>query len=200
MSPQAAPPVRVAVLISGAGSNMAALIDAGQAPDSGYEVVLVLSNVEGAGGLAIAAAKDVATATVAHKPFGKDREAHERTVDAVLRGAGVDVIALAGYMRVLTPWLVGGWRERMLNIHPSLLPLYPGLDTHARAIASGDAEAGCTVHLVTEGVDEGPILGQARVPIVEGDTAEALAERVKTAEHQLYPQVLTDFCNALGRD
>jgi len=199
MSPQAAPSVRVAVLISGAGSNMAALIDAGQAPDSGYEVVLVLSNIEGAGGLAIAAAKGVATATVAHKPFGKDREAHERAVDAVLRDAGVEVVALAGYMRVLTPWLVGGWRERMLNIHPSLLPLYPGLDTHARAIAADDAEAGCTVHLVTEGVDEGPILGQARVPIVEGDTAEALAERVKTAEHQLYPQVLADFCRDAPR-
>ena len=199
MSPQAAPPVRVAVLISGAGSNMAALIDAGQAPDSGYDVVLVLSNVEGAGGLAIAAAKGVATATVAHKPFGKDREAHERAVDAVLRDAGAEVVALAGYMRVLTPWLVGGWRERMLNIHPSLLPLYPGLDTHARAIAASDAEAGCTVHLVTEGVDEGPILGQARVPIVEGDTAEALAERVKTVEHKLYPQVLSDFCRDLPR-
>lgn len=190
---------RVAVLISGAGSNMAALIDAGQAPDSGYEVVLVLSNIEGAGGLAIAAAKGVATATVAHKPFGKDREAHERAVDAILREAGVEVVALAGYMRVLTPWLVGGWRERMLNIHPSLLPLYPGLDTHARAIAAGDVEAGCTVHLVTEGVDEGPILGQARVTIVEGDTGEALAERVKTAEHQLYPQVLAGFCRDLPR-
>lgn len=178
---------------------MAALIDAGQAPDSGYEVVLVLSNIEGAGGLAIAAAKGVATTTVAHKPFGKDRKAHERAVDAVLRDAGAEVVALAGYMRVLTPWLVGGWRERMLNIHPSLLPLYPGLDTHARAITAGDAEAGCTVHLVTEGVDEGPILGQARVPIVEGDTAEALAERVKTAEHQLYPHVLSDFCRDLFR-
>ena len=123
----------------------------------------------------------------------------QAVVDAALRDAGVEVVALAGYMRVLTPWLVGGWRERMLNIHPSLLPLYPGLDTHARAIAAGDAEAGCTVHLVTEGVDEGPILGQARVPIIEGDTAEALAERVKTAEHQLYPQVLTDFCRDLPR-
>ena len=197
MSPAASSPTRVAVLISGVGSNMAALIDAAQAPDSGYEVVLVLSNIEGAGGLAIAAAKGVATATVAHRPFGKDREAHERAVDAVLRDAGVEVVALAGYMRVLTPWLVGGWRERMLNIHPSLLPLYPGLDTHARAIAAGDAEAGCSVHLVTEGVDEGPILGQARVPIVEGDTPAALAERVKTAEHALYPQVLGAFCRGL---
>nr|WP_314434602.1 phosphoribosylglycinamide formyltransferase [uncultured Brevundimonas sp.] len=200
MSSRTSPPVQVAVLISGAGSNMAALIDAGQKSGCDWEVALVLSNVEGAGGLAIAAAKGVATATVAHKPFGKDREAHEAAVDAVLRDAGVQVVALAGYMRVLTPWLVGGWRGRMLNIHPSLLPLYPGLDTHARAIAAGDAEAGCTVHLVTEGVDEGPILGQARVPIVEGDTAEALAERVKTAEHQLYPQVLGFVCRDLKRD
>ncbi len=190
---------RVAVLISGAGSNMAALIDAGQGADSGYEVALVVSNVEGAGGLAIAAAKDVETVAVPHKPFGKDREAHERVVDEALRAAGVEVIALAGYMRVLTPWLVGGWRGRMLNIHPSLLPLYPGLDTHARAIAAGDAEAGCTVHLVTEGVDEGPILGQARVPIVDGDTPASVAERVKTAEHGLYPQMLGDFCKGLAR-
>ena len=178
---------------------MAALIDAARRPDSGYEAALVVSNIEGAGGLAIAAAKGVATATVAHKAFGKDREAHERAVDAVLRDAAIEVVALAGYMRVLTPWLVGGWRGRMLNIHPSLLPLYPGLDTHARAIRAGDAEAGCTVHLVTEGVDEGPILGQARVPIVEGDTPGALAERVKTAEHQLYPQALRAFCRDLKR-
>lgn len=190
---------RVAVLISGAGSNMAALIDAGQGADSGYEVALVLSNVEGAGGLAIAAAKGVETVAVPHKPFGKDREAHERVVDEALRAAGVEVIALAGYMRVLTPWLVRAWDGRMLNIHPSLLPLYPGLDTHARAIAAGDAEAGCTVHLVTEGVDEGPILGQARVPIVDGDTPPSLAERVKMAEHQLYPQVLGVFCRELGQ-
>lgn len=190
---------RVAVLISGTGSNMAALIDAAKVADSGYEVALVLSNIEGAGGLAIAESKGVATACIPHKPFGKDREAHERVVDQALRDAGVELVALAGYMRVLTPWLVGGWRERMLNIHPSLLPLYPGLDTHARAIAAGDAEAGCTVHLVTEGVDEGPILGQARVPILAEDTAAALAERVKTAEHGLYPRVLGEFCRGLAR-
>ena len=199
MSIQTPSPVRVAVLISGAGSNMAALIDAGQTSGGEWEVALVLSNVEGAGGLAVAAAKGVATATVAHKPFGKDREAHEAAVDAVLRDAGVQVVALAGYMRVLTPWLVGAWRGRMLNIHPSLLPLYPGLDTHARAIAAGDAEAGCTVHLVTEGVDEGPILGQARVRIVPDDTPASLAERVKTAEHGLYPRVLGAFCRDLDR-
>lgn len=178
---------------------MAALIDAGQQADSPYVVTLVISNIEGASGLAIAAAKGVKTLTLAHKPFGKDREAHEKAVDQALRDARVEVIALAGYMRVLTPWLVGGWRGRMLNIHPSLLPLYPGLDTHARAIAAGDVEAGCTVHLVTEGVDEGPILGQARVPILSGDTPALLAERVKTAEHSLYPQQLNVFCRGLER-
>lgn len=190
---------RVAVLISGAGSNMAALIDAGKAPDSAYEVALVLSNVEHAGGLAVAGAKGVATTVIPHRPFGKDRAAHERAVDTALRTADAQVVALAGYMRVLTPWLVGAWRGRMLNIHPSLLPLYPGLDTHARAIAAGDAEAGCTVHLVTEGVDEGPILDQAQVPILAGDTPETLAQRVLTAEHQLYPRALDAFCRALPR-
>ena len=176
---------------------MAALIDAGQAPDSAYEVALVLSNVEDAGGLAVARAKGVETAVVSHRPFGKDRAAHEQAIDATLRRAGVQVVALAGYMRVLTPWLVGAWRERMLNIHPSLLPLYPGLDTHARAIAAGDAEAGCTVHLVTEGVDEGPILNQARVPILGDDTPASLAQRVLAAEHLLYPRALDAFCRAL---
>jgi phosphoribosylglycinamide formyltransferase 1 len=200
MSSQAASPVRVAVLISGTGSNMAALIDAGQTADSGYDVALVISNIEDAGGLAVAAAKGVQTLSIPHKPFGKDREAHERAVDAALRAAGVEVVALAGYMRILTPWLVRAWEGRMLNIHPSLLPLYPGLDTHARALAAGDAEAGCTVHLVTEGVDEGPILGQAHVRIIDGDTPAALAERVKTAEHRLYPQVLRNFCQGLVRD
>jgi formyltetrahydrofolate-dependent phosphoribosylglycinamide formyltransferase len=200
MSSQAVSPVRVAVLISGTGSNMAALIDAGQTADSGYDVALVISNIEDAGGLAIAAAKGVQTLSIPHKPFGKDREAHERAVDAALRAAGVEVVALAGYMRILTPWLVRAWEGRMLNIHPSLLPLYPGLDTHARALAAGDAEGGCTVHLVTEGVDEGPILGQAHVRIIDGDTPAALAERVKTAEHRLYPQVLRNFCQGLVRD
>lgn len=188
---------RVAVLISGTGSNMAALIDAGQAPDSAYEVALVLSNVEDAGGLAVARAKGADTAVVSHRPFGKDRAAHEQAIDAALRQAGVQVVALAGYMRVLTPWLVGAWRERMLNIHPSLLPLYPGLDTHVRAIEAGDAEAGCTVHLVTEGVDEGPILDQTRVPILADDTPASLAQRVLTAEHQLYPRALDAFCRTL---
>ena len=194
-----AEPVPVAVLISGGGSNLAAMLAAGRAPDCPYRVAVVVSNRPDAGGLAHAAAAGVPGEVVDHRPFAGDRAAHEREIDARLRAHGVELVVLAGYMRVLTPWLVGGWRGRMLNIHPSLLPLYPGLDTHARAIAAGDAEAGCTVHLVTEGVDEGPILGQARVPIVEGDMAEALAERVKTAEYQLYPQVLADFCRDLPR-
>ena len=188
---------RVAVLISGAGSNMAALIDAGRAPDSAYEVVLVVANVEDAGGLTVARAKGVAAVAVPHRPFGKDREAHETAIDTALQDAGVEVVALAGYMRVLTPRLVGGWRGRMLNIHPSLLPLYPGLDTHARALSAGDAEAGCTVHLVTEGVDEGAVLAQARVPVQADDTPASLAQRVLAAEHALYPQTLDAFCRSL---
>ncbi|WP_374385801.1 phosphoribosylglycinamide formyltransferase [Brevundimonas sp.] len=188
---------RVAVLISGAGSNMAALIDAGRAPDSAYEVVLVVANVEDAGGLTVARAKGVSAVAVPHRPFGKDREAHETAIDTALQDAGVEVVALAGYMRVLTPWLVGGWRGRMLNIHPSLLPLYPGLDTHARALSAGDAEAGCTVHLVTEGVDEGAVLAQARVPVQADDTPASLAQRVLAAEHALYPQTLDAFCRSL---
>lgn len=186
--------VRVAVLISGAGSNMAALIDAARDAAAPFEVVLVLSNKPDAAGLAVAAAKGVATVAVDHAPFGRDRQAHERAVQTVLEAHEVDVVALAGYMRLLTPWLVQRWAGRMLNIHPSLLPKYPGLDTHARAIAAGDAEAGCTVHLVTEGVDDGPVLAQARVPIQPDDTPGSLAQRVLVAEHALYPRALADFC------
>lgn len=185
---------RVAVMISGAGSNMAALIDAGQSDGAPFEVVLVLSNDPEAGGLAVARATGVATAAVDHRPFGKDRAAHEAAVQAELDAHRVEVVALAGYMRLLTPFLVGRWKGRMLNIHPSLLPKYPGLNTHARALAAGDAEAGCTVHVVTEGVDEGPVLAQTAVPVVEGDTSETLAQRVLTAEHALYPRALAEFC------
>jgi formyltetrahydrofolate-dependent phosphoribosylglycinamide formyltransferase len=186
--------VRVAVLISGAGSNMAALIDAARRADAPFEVVVVLSNRLDAGGLAVAEAKGVPTAVVDHLPFGRDRAAHEAAVQSVLEAHGVEVVALAGYMRLLTPFLVGRWAGRMLNIHPSLLPKYPGLDTHARAIAAGDTEAGCTVHLVTEGVDDGPVLGQAVVPVQPDDTPASVAQRVLTAEHALYPRVLADFC------
>lgn len=193
MTEPAQPKTRVAVLISGSGSNMASLIAAGQAADTPFEVAVVISNVAGVAGLTKARAAGVEALTVEHKAFGKDREAHERAIDALLVERNVEVVALAGYMRLLTPWLVQKWAGRMLNIHPSLLPLYPGLDTHARAIEAGDAEAGCTVHVVTEGVDEGPVLGQARVPILPDDTPETLAERVKAAEHALYPQTLAAF-------
>ncbi|WP_332654909.1 phosphoribosylglycinamide formyltransferase [Brevundimonas sp.] len=191
--------VRAAVLISGAGSNMAALVDAARDADCPFEVALVLSNKPDAGGLAVAREKGVPVAVVDHRDFGKDREAHERALDAALTARGIEVVALAGYMRLLTPWLVQRWEGRMLNIHPSLLPRYPGLDTHARALAAGDHEAGCTVHLVSEGVDEGPILAQARVPVLPGDTPASLAQRVLTAEHGLYSQALADFCRAQMR-
>lgn len=188
---------RVAVLISGAGSNMAALIDAGAHANAPFEVALVVSNVPDAGGLAVAEAKGVKAVVVDHRPFGKDREAHERIVQGLLEAHDIEVVALAGYMRLLTPFLVGKWAGRMLNIHPSLLPKYPGLDTHARAIAAGDAEAGCTVHLVTEGVDEGPILGQARVPVLADDTPLSLSQRVRIAEHQLYVACLERLSSRL---
>ncbi len=159
--------------------------------------MLVISNNPDAGGLEIAHAAGIPALAIDHRPYGRDRAAHEQAIDAMLDEHGVEVVALAGYMRLLTPWLVSRWAGRMLNIHPSLLPLYPGLDTHARALAAGDAEAGCTVHIVTEGVDEGPTLGQARVPIRQGDTAATLAERVKAAEHDLYPHVLRTYCRTL---
>jgi phosphoribosylglycinamide formyltransferase-1 len=195
----ARPRTRVAVLISGSGTNMASLIAAGQPADAPYEVVVVVSNIADVAGLEKARVAGVEALTVEHKPFGKDREAHERAIDALLVERDVQVIALAGYMRLLTPWLVQKWAGKMLNIHPSLLPLYPGLNTHARAIEAGDTEAGCTVHVVTEGVDEGPVLGQARVPILPGDDAESLAERVKIAEHSLYPQTLAAFVARQGQ-
>lgn len=197
MTPNLPRRIRVAILISGTGSNMAALIDAARVPDAPFDVALVLSNKPDAGGLAIAAASGLPTLAVDHRPFGKDREAHERAVDEALRAQGIEAVALAGYMRLLTPWLVGRWAGRMLNIHPSLLPKYPGLDTHARALAAGDAEAGCTVHVVTEGVDEGPVLDQAAVPILADDTPASLAQRVLTAEHALYPRALAAFCRTL---
>ncbi len=188
---------KVAVLISGRGSNMEALVRAAKAADCPFEIALVLANKPDAGGLATAAAEGIEALCVDQKSFGKDREAHERAIDAALRERGIQVIALAGYMRILTPFLVDAWEGRMLNIHPSLLPAYPGLDTHARAIAAGEAEAGCTVHLVTAGVDEGPILGQARVPILTGDDDHTLAARVLEQEHKLYAATLAEFVRGL---
>ena len=188
---------RVGVLISGRGSNMEALINAAKAPDFPAEIVLVLSNKPEAPGLEIARALGVAAEAVPAKPFGKDREAHERALDARLRAAGVEIVCLAGYMRLLTPYLVNRWAGRMLNIHPSLLPEFPGLDTHARAIAAGAQKHGCTVHLVTEGMDEGPILVQAEVPVLPGDTEDALAARVLEQEHRIYPQVLAELARKI---
>jgi formyltetrahydrofolate-dependent phosphoribosylglycinamide formyltransferase len=174
-----------------------ALVQAARAPDYPAEIALVLSNKPDAAGLTWAREQNIPALAIEAKPFGADREAHEKALDAALRAEGVQVVALAGYMRVLTPWFVNAWAGRMINIHPSLLPAYPGLHTHARAIAAGDKEAGCTVHLVTEGVDEGPILGQARAPILPGDDEDALAARVLEQEHRLYPMVLADFCRGL---
>jgi formyltetrahydrofolate-dependent phosphoribosylglycinamide formyltransferase len=182
------------VLISGRGSNLQALIDAEQ---DAYEIKLVISNRPGAAGLERARAAGIEAIAIDHRAFAKDREAFEREMDASLRARGVELVALAGFMRVLTPFFVRAWAGRLVNIHPSLLPKYPGIDTHERAIAAGDSEAGCTVHLVTEEVDAGPILGQARVPILPGDTPDALAARVLVEEHKLYPQCLTELARGL---
>ncbi len=182
------PRARVAVLISGGGTNMAALLYAARAPDCPFEIVLVASNDPAAGGLALAKAEGVATFALAHR--GMARAEHDSAMEAAIRAHGADTIALAGYMRILTQDFVGRWQGRMVNIHPSLLPLYPGLDTHQRALAAGDSHAGCTVHLVTAQLDAGPVLGQTRVATVPGDTPASLAARVLIAEHQLYPRCL----------
>ena len=180
---------RVAILISGGGSNMLRLVES-MTGDHPARPVLVLSNRPEAAGLARAAALGVPVAVVDHRPFGTDRAAFERALAGALDKAAPDILCLAGFMRILTPGFVARYAGRMLNIHPSLLPKYPGLDTHARALAAGDTEAGCTVHEVTAELDAGPILGQARVPILPGDTAEGLAARVLEKEHILYPAVL----------
>lgn len=181
---------KVGVLISGRGSNLKALLEAARDPAYPAQIVVVLSNRPDAAGLQIAADYGVEPLAVDHRPFGPDRAAHERAMDAALRERGVEMVALAGYMRVLTPFFVHAWSGRMLNIHPSLLPAFPGLDTHQRALDAGVKIHGCTVHLVSEGVDEGPILGQAAVPVLPGDDAAALAARVLAAEHALYPAAL----------
>jgi phosphoribosylglycinamide formyltransferase-1 len=183
---------RVAILISGGGSNMVALVKS-MTGDHPARPVLVLSNDPEAGGLEKARAMGVPTAAVDHKPFGRDREGFEAALNAELEKAAPDIICLAGFMRILTPGFIQKWQGRMLNIHPSLLPKYKGLHTHARAIEAGDAEAGCSVHEVTAELDGGPILGQARVPIEPSDTPETLAARILPMEHQLYPAVLRRF-------
>ncbi len=185
---------RVAVLISGRGSNLQALLDAAQ---DAYEIALVVSNVPGAAGLDSARAAGVEAIALDHKPYGRNREAFERDLDALLVERNIQIVALAGFMRVLTPFFVRNWKNRIVNIHPSLLPKYPGVNTHARVLEAGDAEHGCTVHLVVEEVDSGEILGQARMPIEPGDTPETLAERVLALEHDLYPRCLAEFAARL---
>ena len=183
--------VRVAILISGGGTNMAALVYAAKQPDCPYEVVLVASDKPDAEGLALAAAEGISTFAHPHKGMG--RADHDTIIDKAIRSVSADYVVLAGYMRILTPEFVEKWQDRMLNIHPSLLPLYKGLETHRRAIEAGDKFAGCSVHLVTAQLDDGPVLGQTKVAILPDDTADRLAARVKFAEHQLYPRVLAEY-------
>jgi phosphoribosylglycinamide formyltransferase 1 len=169
---------------------MAALIAAARQPGYPAEIVLVLSNRPDAGGLALAREAGVPVAVRDHRDFGRDRAGHEAEIDSALREAGAELICLAGYMRLLTPFMVGRWAGRMLNVHPSLLPSFPGLNTHTRALAAGVKLHGCTVHLVTEQADAGPILAQAAVPVLRGDTEPVLSARVLAQEHVIYPMAL----------
>ncbi|MQQ07324.1 phosphoribosylglycinamide formyltransferase [Epibacterium sp. SM1979] len=183
---------KVAILVSGSGSNMVSLVES-MVGDHPARPCLVLANSADAGGLAKAAAMGIATASVDHRPFKDDRAAFEAELIKPIIDSGADIVCLAGFMRVLTADFVGQFEGRMLNIHPSLLPKYKGLHTHARALEAGDSEHGCTVHEVTPLLDDGPILGQARVPVQTGDTPDDLAARVLVQEHKLYPAVLRRF-------
>lgn len=187
---------RVAVFISGSGTNMAALLYASRLPDAAFEVVLVASNNPDAGGLKLAAAEGLQTFVLPHK--GMARADHDAAMSKAAREAGAEYIALAGYMRILGEDIVQAWAGRMLNIHPSLLPKYKGLDTHARAIEAGDSHAGASVHIVTPELDDGEVLAQARVAILPDDTPDALAARVLIAEHQLYPRALNAYVSRAG--
>jgi phosphoribosylglycinamide formyltransferase 1 len=181
---------RVAVLISGRGSNMTALIEAAKDPTYPAEIALVVSNNPEAGGLARAQAAGIPIAVVDHRPFGKDRESFERALQAKLDENRIELVCLAGFMRLLTARFTTAWQGRMINIHPALLPAFRGLDTHARALAAGAATHGATVHFVVPEMDAGPIIAQASVPVLPGDTAESLAARVLTVEHEIYPAAL----------
>lgn len=180
---------RAGVLISGRGSNMMALIEAARDPNYPAEIVCVVSNRPAAEGLKHAAAMGIATKVIDHKAYAA-REAFEAALDDHLRSQRLDFLALAGFMRVLSPGFIAAWRDRVINVHPSLLPAYRGLHTHERALADGVAEHGCTVHMVRAELDSGPIIAQARVPVLPGDTAATLAARVLAEEHRLYPQAL----------
>jgi phosphoribosylglycinamide formyltransferase-1 len=181
---------RVAVLISGRGSNMVALIEAAKAKDYPAEIVLVVSNRPDAGGLARAREAAIATAVIDHRSFGEDREAFERVLDEELRKYQVEIVCLAGFMRLLTGWFIGRWSGRILNIHPALLPDFKGLHTHRRALQAGVNQHGATVHFVVEQTDAGPIIRQESVPVLQGDTEATLAARVLKVEHRIYPEAL----------
>lgn len=181
---------RVAILISGRGSNMAALIEAAQDKSYPAEISLVLSNVADAGGLARAKEHGIATGTIEHKTYGKDREAFDRAIDAALKEHRIELVCLAGFMRLLTPLFVGKWQGRLLNIHPALLPSFKGLDTHERAITTGVKIHGATVHFVVPEVDSGPIIAQAALAVENGDTPASLGARVIKLEHRIYPLAL----------
>ena len=188
--------VRVAVLVSGRGSNLLALAEHRRRdPARPYDIVLVASNVPEARGLVLAKRFGTKTWALSHK--GLTREAFDAALDETLRAHDVELVALAGYMRLLSPWFVERWQGRILNIHPSLLPLHKGLDTHRRALLAGDDFAGCSVHVVTADLDDGPVIAQAQVKILPRDDADSLAARVLEAEHQLYPDVLDRFAAAL---
>jgi phosphoribosylglycinamide formyltransferase-1 len=182
---------KVGVLISGRGSNMMALAEAAKDPACPYEIAIIASDKPEAPGLAWA--REQGLRTFAQSPKGIPKAEYEAAVDSALRAAGAEFIALAGYMRLLSDDFVARWRGRIINIHPSLLPKYKGLDTHARAIEAGDVLAGCSVHIVTEELDGGEVLGQGEVPVLPGDTPDTLAERVLAEEHRLYPRALADF-------
>ena len=187
---------RVAVFVSGTGTNMAALLYASRLSQAAYEIVLVASNNPQAPALALAQAEGIATYAMSHE--GMDRAAHEAAMEEQVRAHDADLIVLAGYMRIVTKGFVARWDNRMLNIHPSLLPKYRGLDTHQRALDAGDTTAGASVHLVTDELDGGDVLEQAEVAVLPGDTADTLAARVRIAEHQLYPYALNRLCDTYG--
>ncbi|NIX77215.1 phosphoribosylglycinamide formyltransferase [Microvirga terricola] len=189
---------RIAILISGRGSNMVSLIEAAHAADFPAEIALVLSNRPDAGGLDRARQADIEALAIDHKAYSS-RESFEQALDASLRERNIDFICLAGFMRVLTPWFVERWAGRMLNIHPSLLPLFRGTHTHQRALEEGVLVHGCTVHFVVPELDAGPIVAQAVVPVVPGDTEDTLAARVLMQEHALYPQALRLICEGRAR-
>ena len=181
---------RVAVLISGRGSNMTALMEAARAPDFPAEIVLVVSNRPQAAGLSRARDAGIPTALVDHTAFGGDRQAFEQALDAELVAHRIEIVCLAGFMRLLSPWFVSRWSGRMLNIHPALLPQFKGLHTHRRALEAGVTRHGATVHFVVPQMDSGPIVVQESVPVIAGDTEETLAARVLEVEHRIYPQAL----------